>query len=335
MVSVFLWNVRGLGKAEKVRAVSQSIVKSKANIIFVQETKLVAIKPGLSKRLKGKYFNEFVFVPSVGASGGLFTMWHSDFLKVQKTILNGRFIAVIDTLGSCDMDIGFINIYAPNAGGERKIVLDEILHLMQASNVPFIVGGDFNEVVSEEERLGVSKASASTKYLADFIAKGELIDLPMCGGKFTWFKGGKNVAASKLDRFLIAPEVLSKFPLLIQSTKPRSLSDHNPITLLEDRPKCEGRPFKWFSYWAEDEEYKEKVHEVFEGRSDKVIRTALQEVKVLTKLWASESAAKNLMHTKALEERIDFLENKAASSSGGDAEWEELRQLKKHSVGKV
>ncbi|GMJ07534.1 hypothetical protein HRI_004422600 [Hibiscus trionum] len=328
MVSVLTWNVRGLGKAEKFRAVSQGIFKSKAKIIFVQETKLVTINTRLSKRLMGKNFNELAFAPSSGASGGLFTMWNSDFLKVDKTILQDRLIAVIGRMGRKQMKIGLINIYAPNAGGERKRFLEKVLDLIQTSNVPFIVGGDFNEVVSNEERVGVSKAQDAPNFLAEFIVKGEFIDLPLSGGKFTWFRGGKNLAASRLDRFLIAPEVLLAFPCLTQSSKPRGLSDHNPIVLQEDRPKYEGRPFKWFSYWAEDEDYKEKVRSTIDGRGDRDIGLILKDVKVLTKKWARESEAKNSVHISVLEEKIEFLENKAAISNADSADWEELRQLK-------
>ncbi|XP_039014810.1 uncharacterized protein LOC120144932 [Hibiscus syriacus] len=151
-----------------------------------------------------------------------------------------------------------------------------------------ILGGDFNTVKNESERVGVSFHQRSMSNFVDFISNGNLIDLPMSGGSFTRFRGGGSISASRLDRFLISVEVFSAFPQLAQSSMGRSLSDHKSILLIEEKIYCGRRTFKWFNHWAEDTEYVEMVKTVCEKNQGKDTTQFLREVRSATKKWERE-----------------------------------------------
>ncbi|GMI63699.1 hypothetical protein HRI_000039200 [Hibiscus trionum] len=69
------WNVRGLGKMEKVRAVCRTIKSSKASVVFIQESKLSMVKHWVIEHLRKIMFVEVAIVPSEDASGRLISMW--------------------------------------------------------------------------------------------------------------------------------------------------------------------------------------------------------------------------------------------------------------------
>ena len=64
--------------------------------------------------------------------------------------------------------------------------------------------GDFNAVICSEERRSVTYYGGVRDFspFNQFIDDNVLIDLPLCGRKFTWYKGdGKSM--SRIDRFLL------------------------------------------------------------------------------------------------------------------------------------
>jgi len=70
--------------------------------------------------------------------------------------------------------------------------------------------GDFNAVKNVNERKGVSERVALSNEIIGFngfIDKNILLDLPIIGKKFTWFKSNGS-AKSRLDRVLVNDEWL-------------------------------------------------------------------------------------------------------------------------------
>lgn len=49
----------------------------------------------------------------------------------------------------------------------------------------------------------------------------ELIDLPLDGGTYTWFKGDNHTAASRIDRILVSTKWNNQFNNMKQSTLQR------------------------------------------------------------------------------------------------------------------
>ncbi|GMJ08845.1 hypothetical protein HRI_004553700 [Hibiscus trionum] len=220
------WNIRGLGRPEKVKEVRNVIFESKCKICLLQETKLVNIKLWLEKQLKGSSFRGMVVSPSVEASRGLISLWDSNFLMIESTVITSRFIAMVGSLGSGNKKCGIINIYASNDSCERRSFFEEVSLFIANLNLPVIVGGDFNDVMCADERIEASTGSKSGLLLGNFILKNNLLDLPLQGERFTWFRGGTSIAASRLDIIILSPEVFSWFSSMHQRTLPRSLSDH-------------------------------------------------------------------------------------------------------------
>jgi len=64
----------------------------------------------------------------------------------------------------------------------------------------------------------------------DFIERNMLMELPVVGKKYTWFKAN-GTAKSRLDRVLVFDEWLQKWPIGKQYIQPREVSDHCAIVV--------------------------------------------------------------------------------------------------------
>ncbi|KAE8655416.1 hypothetical protein F3Y22_tig00117027pilonHSYRG00012 [Hibiscus syriacus] len=292
----------GLGKAEKIRAVSRVINSNKARVVLLQESKVVNLLVGIERRLKGRFVSELVCAPAEGASGGLISLWDS-CSNVYK-----RFIVLKGLIVHLNLEIGIINVYGPNTHGERVSFFDQLNLIIENLKVPIIVGGDFNIVRSDLEITGVHNISCSMLVFEDFISKWDLVDIPISGSVFTWFRGGLSTTANRLDRFLISADIVCLSPTLVQATLHRGLSDHNPILLCEGKLKKVCRQFKWFNHWADDPSLADKIRMVFGANHGQDLSHVLLLTKKVTKDWVEARRNSKSDPVVEYEKKIDSLE---------------------------
>jgi len=93
--------------------------------------------------------------------------------------------------------------------------------------------GDFNAVKSVEERKGVRGSTSQKKEISDFnnfSDKNLLVDLPIVGKKYTWYKVNGS-AKSRFDNALVFEEWLQMWPMTKQYIQLREVSDHFALVL--------------------------------------------------------------------------------------------------------
>ena len=84
--SILCWNVRGLNSAEKWPLILSKIDESLASIICFQETKRGEIDLTFLKKFVPRRFDQFAYVPSDGASGGLLVTWASNSRSEERRV---------------------------------------------------------------------------------------------------------------------------------------------------------------------------------------------------------------------------------------------------------
>ncbi|KAL7222868.1 hypothetical protein ACSBR1_024540 [Camellia fascicularis] len=140
----------------------------------------------------------------------------------------------------------FVNIYAPNDPTLKKQLWGELINLKSSFDLPWCLGGDFNEVLRTGERKSYTTISSSIDHFKDLLVRLELRDIPMLGRSFIWSNNQEAVRWSRIDRFLLNPEWLDKFNIK-QWGLERTLSDHCPILLIEDDGDWGPKPFKFLN----------------------------------------------------------------------------------------
>ncbi|KAL1293398.1 hypothetical protein AAHE18_19G070000 [Arachis hypogaea] len=106
--------------------------------------------------------------------------------------------------------------------------------------------GDFNEIVSVEERKGTTSLTASAEDFKDWIQDMHLLDLLLNDRKFTWFRGR---SCSRLDRVLVSLEWAKEFPEIRLRGGSRGMSDPCPLIVEGSRLRDGPRPFRSLDSW--------------------------------------------------------------------------------------
>nr|XP_023928304.1 uncharacterized protein LOC112039655 [Quercus suber] len=181
----------------------------------------------------------------------------------------------------------FSGIYGPNLNKNRLFMWEELAGLNSWWNLPWCLGGDFNVIRFPSERLGAGRFSRCMYDFSDFISHHGLMDNSLEGGLFTW---SNSTSASRIDRFLLSPDLADYFSHFSQKRLPRVLSDHFPI-LLESGSHRKGRiPFRFENMWLKAEGFLDKVkawweNYHFQGTPSFILAKKLAALKADLKKW--------------------------------------------------
>ncbi|MCI28325.1 cysteine-rich receptor-like protein kinase, partial [Trifolium medium] len=157
--------------------------------------------------------------------------------------------------------------------------------------------GDFNAVRCDEERRSVRQG---VRYFDQgpfnqFIEDSGLVDLPLGGRKFTWFKGD-GISMSRIDRFLLSEEWCLAWPNCMQMAQLRDLSDHCPLLLSVDEENWGPRPLRMLKCWQDIPGYKQFVVSTWrslqiDGWGGFVLKEKLKLVKRALQEWHASHAS--------------------------------------------
>lgn len=252
------WNVRGLGGFEKRKEVRSLVLEKRPFIFCLQETKLQVVDGGVVSSLWGDSHCSFSFRPSCGASGGLLSVWNTSEVEVWSSVSRDHTLIIHGHFIKSNEEFYLFNIYAPCDGAARKLLWDSLsLRLQLLRGRKLCVSGDFNDVRCSEERRSVNArySSLDFSHFNSFIDENSLLDLPLGGRKFTWFKGdGRSI--SRLDRFLLSEDWCLAWPNCLQIAQLRGLSDHCPLVLTVDEEDWGPRPSRLLKCWTDIPSYK-------------------------------------------------------------------------------
>jgi mannosylglycoprotein endo-beta-mannosidase len=81
------FNVRGLGSRVKRKKIADLVRSEKIEFLALQETKLEVISDTLVHYLWGNSDCCWAFVPSVGSSGGILSIWRKQYSSLLFTVL--------------------------------------------------------------------------------------------------------------------------------------------------------------------------------------------------------------------------------------------------------
>ena len=107
------WNVRGLGGADKRKEVNLLVREHKPFILCVQETKLLVFDVFVCKSIWGDGNVDYSYQPSVGASGGIVTLWDLSEVEVWSTVSLDHVLAVAGRFVKSGECFVVFNVYAP------------------------------------------------------------------------------------------------------------------------------------------------------------------------------------------------------------------------------
>ena len=262
------WNCRGLGNPRSVRELRELVQHWKPKIVFLSETKMKKYRMEREK-FKIGLLNGLI-VPSVGRSGGLVMLWSRD-IKVE---IQGYSRNHIDTVVT-DLDSNFkwhiTGFYRNSETHCRKESWDLLRSLNQKYQFPWLCFGDFNEMVSVEEKFG--GVQRSQRQMGDFrnaIHQCGFKDLGFIGPEFTWcnMQEGENRMYLRLDRAFATPDWIDHFKEVKVHHLVGSTSDHCALLITDAKVVqkfSNRRRFQFEAMWTRRDDCKDIIQEVWNG----------------------------------------------------------------------
>lgn len=125
-------------------------------------------------------------------------------------------------------------VYASTKAEKRKDLWQDLSEALTVK-VPCCLVGDFNQILSQSEKLGGAnfRFDWRVRDFSNFINNNALIHLSTSGSLYTWCNGppGKGSIFKRLDRGLVNQGWKDLFPDANITHLPRLSSDHKPLLI--------------------------------------------------------------------------------------------------------
>ncbi|KAM3252928.1 hypothetical protein P3L10_006998 [Capsicum annuum] len=289
-IKLISWNVRGLKEQGKRRVVQSLIQEWKANIVYLQETKLEGNVHELIKQIWAGRWIKYACLEASGTRGGILLLWDSriwegEILQVGAYTLSCKFKAQF-----CNFECHITGVYAPSSKVERRLVWEELADVRGLFDGPWAICGDFNVCRFPSEKRDWNKRNSAMREFTDCIEELDLIDLQLSSGKYTWHRGDNHTTASRIDRIMVSTEWNNLINNIKQTTLRRVTSDHVPIALLCGHSEQSKSYFKFENWWLNQEGFVERVKNwwsefEFYGKPDYILACKLKALKGKLKEW--------------------------------------------------
>jgi len=266
-MNILSWNCWGLGNPRAVRTLTHLVRIKKPELVFIMETKLVSHKADFLKNKLG-YSNSFV-VDSKGRSGGLILLWHSS-VKVEIQNYSRRHINAVIQRRAGEMYWKLTGFYGHPETARRPEAWALLRHLSLLSPMPWLCLGDFNEILSNGEKLsGPPRPYSQMASFQRALEDSGLNDLGFCGPQFTWCndRSGEDFNCERLDRVLANHQWSQFFNVVNVEVLPRHCSDHNPLLVTLSRSQDikwqKSRLFRFKAGWVKHKDHKELIKQAW------------------------------------------------------------------------
>jgi len=179
--------------------------------------------------------------------------------------------------------------------------------------------------------VSCSDYSREIKGFNDFIESSELVDIPLVGRKFTWFKPN-GLVKSRINRVLVSKEWLELWPNSQQFVLNRSISDHCAVILKEVLVDWGPKPFGFLDVWMKDSSFKEFVSSSWSaykvtGGGIFVFKEKLKKLKADLKVWNREVFGDVNQASKEIQKRLDELDSRNDEDGLMESERDERKSL--------
>ncbi|XP_026396222.1 uncharacterized protein LOC113290847 [Papaver somniferum] len=248
--------------------------------LFETQNSALSVQQILELRLPNMN-KKIIHNTSATSKGNLWLLWNIS-IKEPMVISNTKQAITVDVVGHL-----VTGVHASNFTIHRRVLWEE-LSVISTFNKPWMIIGDYNAVLSMEEKKG-GRNPLTTAMLEfnKYIQNCELMQAPKTRLEYSWCnnRSGKKRIVCNLDRDFYNVQWLSSFPIWGYKVRTRGTSDHNSIFGTNATiPKPANVPFRALKVWMSHEDFRSPQIEV-RGNSGFIFLTKLKHIKVILKKW--------------------------------------------------
>ena len=187
-MNIIIWNSRGSLKPNFQKYVIELAHNHNPAIMVVMETKIGGDRAkAITDRLP---FDRAIHSDTIGYARGLWLLWNSERVEVSLISKTGKEIHVKVKVCASDFSWIFSTVYASPRFEERSILWNNLSALVELHSMAWVIAGDFNEPLVEEDKFGGRAVSMNRSLqFKDCLDKCNMVDLGFSGLRFTWSNG--------------------------------------------------------------------------------------------------------------------------------------------------
>jgi exonuclease III len=247
--NVLCWNIRGLNAESKWESLRNKITESNCDIVTVQETKKSSVDLSFIRNFCPRIFDEFCFLPSVGASGGILVICKSLVFKGVEIFQNNFAISVLFSSLHNDDSWILTSVYGPCDPEGKLAFLDWFGNIHMPDEMDWLIVGDFNLLRKQEDRNRPGGNANEMFLFNEAISSLGVEEIPLHGRKYTWTNKQQPPLLERLDWFFSSAAWSLKYPHTIAKSLIMETSDHWPciIEIKTSIPKA--KVFRFENCW--------------------------------------------------------------------------------------
>lgn len=257
-MSCISWNARELGNQRSFRELKRLIAEKSLSLLFICETRKRDFNAQLGRMHFG-YSGCFV-VSSQGKSSGLILFWNDTLNVSIQSYFVGHIDCIVIDQGKRWRFTGFYGNPNANLRHHSWSLLPRLHNITELKDLSWLVGGDFNEICFDNEKLGGNlRPFSQMQAFRDVLDNCALQDLHCEGDRFTWVnrRSHDQIIFERLDRFVGNFQWRLLYPTAVISSLEFYHSDHRPILIQLQRSPAENhsllaslkRPFRFEACW--------------------------------------------------------------------------------------
>lgn len=263
-MSFLSWNCRGLGNPRRVQFLKEINFQKKHDVIFLCET--LCRKERVEQVKVELGFGGSFVVESIGHSGGLAMLWRNQDDGTLLSYSNNHVDMEIYLEG--EQKSRLTGFYGEPKRTLRYKTWELIRRISEASNLPWCLIGDINNVLSRSDKRGGRPYPqwliSGFQEVCDVC---NLRDMELIGHPYTWekSKGKSNWVEVRLDRALVTQDWSDLFPEACLENLEISPSDHCPIWLRlgVKKKSSAARNFRFENAWTREPMCKQVVKDIW------------------------------------------------------------------------
>lgn len=180
-------------------------------------------------------FSNSPAVPAEGQAGGIEILCHDEIINFTDVALSHQEVHYIVQVVLSSSKWLFLAIYVHNNTASRIVFWENLNRIADCFNRPCLLGGDFNEIIRTNEKLGGQGfcPSRDNKFF-HCLNYCRMLDLGFSGSKFTWttLRRHRYLILERLDRINSNVAWLEIFPEAYIKLLQCIHSDSCPLLLL-------------------------------------------------------------------------------------------------------
>nr|XP_023904043.1 uncharacterized protein LOC112015830 [Quercus suber] len=183
-MNILLWNCREALNADFKRRVLEITVNHEPSIMVITETRVGGDRA--QRIIADLPFDGYYTTDTIGYAGGLWLLWKKEEAEISVLSSTEQEIHTTVKVRSSNFTWIISPVYAGPRLVERKILWSNLIKVAQLHNLPWLVLGDFNEVLCGEDKYGGRQVNINRALeFKDYLDVCNLLDLGFSGPKFT------------------------------------------------------------------------------------------------------------------------------------------------------